>query len=119
MRAVADDAVQERLALDALAHQPALHVGDGDHDGVDPAVANHRLQLGQAGVLVGVTGVVVAHRVGPLGVGGGWKAGRCGRPSSRRVAAWTRQAAASSPAARSNSRSISVSSASVPCAGDP
>ena len=30
MGAVVDDAVEERLALDALAHQPALHVRDGD-----------------------------------------------------------------------------------------
>ena len=45
MGAVADDAVEERLAVDALAHEPALHVGDRDDQGVDPAVADHRLQL--------------------------------------------------------------------------
>ena len=28
---------QEELGVDALAHQPALHVGEGDDDGVDRA----------------------------------------------------------------------------------
>ena len=47
--------------MDALAHEPALHVGERDHDRVDPPVADHRLEFGETGVL-GVTGVVVAHR---------------------------------------------------------
>ena len=38
MRAVVDDPVEERLGLDALAHEPALHVGDGDDERVDLAV---------------------------------------------------------------------------------
>ena len=51
-------------ALDALAHEPALHVGDGDDDRVDPPVADHGLELGEARVLggVAVVVVVVAHR---------------------------------------------------------
>ena len=52
------DAVEERLGLDALAHEPALHVGDGDDERVDPAVADHRLELGQPGV---VRRLVLAH----------------------------------------------------------
>ena len=51
MRAVVDDAVQERLALDALAHEPALHVGDRDDDRVDPALADPALELGEPRVL--------------------------------------------------------------------
>ena len=46
-----DDAVEEGLALDALAHEPALHVRDGDDERVDPAVADHRLELDEARVL--------------------------------------------------------------------
>ena len=53
MRAVVDDAVEERLALDALAHEPALHVRDGDDDRVDLAVADHLLELDEARVLAG------------------------------------------------------------------
>ena len=49
--AVVDDAVEERLGLDALAHEPALHVGDRDDDRVDPALADPALELGQARVL--------------------------------------------------------------------
>ena len=50
--------------MDAFAHEPALHVGEGDDDGVDPTVADHRLELGQTRVLGGVAGgrVVVGHR---------------------------------------------------------
>ena len=59
--AMADDAVEEGLALDALAHEPALHVGEGDDDRVDAAVADHRLQLGEARML-GRTVGVFAHR---------------------------------------------------------
>ncbi len=67
MGAVADDAIEERLALDALAHEPALHVGDGHHDRVDPPIADHALELGQAWVLRrAVLGpVVVGHRIPP------------------------------------------------------
>ena len=51
MRAVVDDAVQERLALDALAHEPALHVRDRHDDRVDPAVTDPALERGQLLVL--------------------------------------------------------------------
>ena len=61
VRPVADDAVEERLALDALAHEPTLHVGDRDHDRVDPTVADHRLQLQETGVTGRV--VLVAHPI--------------------------------------------------------
>ena len=57
--AVADHAIQERLALDALADEPALHVGDRDDDRVDLPVADHLLQLDESRVQV-LT--VVAHR---------------------------------------------------------
>ena len=53
MGAVGDDAVEECLALDALAHEPALHVRDGDDQGVDLAVADHRLEFDEAGMLRG------------------------------------------------------------------
>jgi hypothetical protein len=56
--AVGDHAVEERLTLDALAHEPALHVRDGHHDGVDLAVANHLFELDETGML---RVVVVAH----------------------------------------------------------
>ena len=58
MGAVRDDAVEEGLALDALAHQPALHVGDGDHERVDLAVADHLLEFDEPRVLDAVAGVV-------------------------------------------------------------
>ena len=48
MGAVGDHAVEERLALDALAHEPALHVGDRHDDRVDLPVADHLLELEQA-----------------------------------------------------------------------
>ena len=75
MGAVIDDAVQERLALDALAHEAALHVGDGDDDRVDPAVADGILELGETRVLV----VLVAHGLSPAR----WlpRAGRVARPA--------------------------------------
>ena len=57
--AVVDDPVEEGLRLDALAHQPALHVGDRDDDRVDLTVANEALELRQAGVGLAVG---VAHR---------------------------------------------------------
>ena len=60
MRAVIDDAVEERLGLDALAHQPALHVGDRHDQGVDPPVADHGLELLEPGMVDGM--VVVSHR---------------------------------------------------------
>ena len=50
MRAVVDDAVEERLRLDALAHEPALHVRDRDDERVDRAVADHALELFEAWV---------------------------------------------------------------------
>ena len=63
MRAVVDDAVEERLALDALAHEPALHVGDRHDQRVDLAVADHRLELLESSVLGRVLrGLVVGHR---------------------------------------------------------
>ena len=64
MRSVRDHAVEEGLTVDALAHEPALHVGEGDHDRVDPAVTDHRLELGETRVLgrVAVIAVVVGHR---------------------------------------------------------
>ena len=65
--AVVDDAVEERLGLDALAHEAALHVGDRHDQRVDPTVRDHRPQLGQARV-DGVMGVV-AFVVRGVGVG--------------------------------------------------
>ena len=67
MGAVGDDPVEERLALDPLAHEPALHVGDGPDDRVDPPVADHALELRQAWVLGRVA--LVGHRGLHLG---GW-----------------------------------------------
>ena len=62
MGAVGDDAVEERLALDALAHEPALHVGDRHDDGVDLPVADHLLQLDEPGCFAGgVVALGVAH----------------------------------------------------------
>ena len=63
--------------MDALAHEPALHVREGDHERVDPAVADHLLQLEEARVL-GVVGVVVAHRSSLGTVAGGGPVGRSG-----------------------------------------
>lgn len=60
MRAVVDHAVEEGLGLDALAHEPALHVRDGHDQGVDAAVSDHRLELVEHGVFAGVR--LVAHR---------------------------------------------------------
>ena len=54
-----DDPVEEGPALDALAHEPALHVGEGDHDRVDPTVANHRLESSRRGWCAGRTWVAV------------------------------------------------------------
>ena len=54
MRAVVDHAVQECLALDALAHEPALHVRDRHDDRVDLALANPALELEEPKVLVGL-----------------------------------------------------------------
>ena len=54
MGAVVDDALEEGLGLDPLAHEPALHVGQGHDQGVDPAVPDHALELLEAGVLAGV-----------------------------------------------------------------
>ena len=50
MGAVVDDAAEEGLALDALAHQAALHVGQRDHQRVDAAVADLLVQQGALGV---------------------------------------------------------------------
>ena len=58
MRPVIDGAVQEGLALDPLAHQPALHVGERHDERVDLPVADHPLELLEAGML-GMA--VVAH----------------------------------------------------------
>ena len=73
MDAVVDDALEEGLGLDALAHEPALHVGQGDDDGVDAPVADHLPQLlellrdGVARAVGGVGGaVLVAHRILPV-----------------------------------------------------
>ena len=115
--AVADDAVEEGLALDALAHEPALHVGEGHDDRVDPPVADHALELGESWVPDRVAVLVVAHR------DSSWVDSRAGRRTGRpSVARCTRRQAVvapSSPAARSNSRSISVSSASRALASRP
>ena len=43
--AVVDDAVEERLRLDALAHEAPLHVRDRHDQRVDPAVPDHGLEL--------------------------------------------------------------------------
>lgn len=68
MRPVGDDAVEERLALDALAHEPALHVGDGDHHRVDLARSDQVLEFDELGVLDGMA-AVVAHEVPPTWAG--------------------------------------------------
>ena len=61
MRSVVDHPGEERLGLDPLAHEPALHVGDRDDQGVDPAVADHPLQLLEPGmVAIGMGGVIPA-----------------------------------------------------------
>ena len=57
-----DDAVEECLALDALAHEPALHIGEGDHERVDLTVADHLLELDQAMVLLCVAVDRVRHQ---------------------------------------------------------
>ena len=62
VRAVVDHPGEERLGLDALAHQPALHVGDRHDQRVDPPVADHRLELEEPGML-GVAVVFLAHAV--------------------------------------------------------
>ena len=86
--AVRDDPVEERLALDALADQPALHVRDGDDDRVDLAVADHLLQLEEALMLGGVALVVVAHGGSPVRcpmvAGRRMESGRLSRASSSR-----------------------------------
>ena len=64
MGTVGDDAVEERLALDALAHEPALHVRDGDDQGVDLAVADPLLEFDEAGMLRGVAVAVALVVVG-------------------------------------------------------
>ena len=51
MGTVVDDPAQEGLGLDALAHEPALHVGERDDQRVDLPVADHRLELFESGVL--------------------------------------------------------------------
>ena len=45
--AVRDDVVDEQPRRDPFAGQPALHVGEGDDDGVDVTLGDHLLQLGQ------------------------------------------------------------------------
>ncbi len=107
MGAVVDDAVEERLGLDALAHQAALHVRDGDHERVDAPVPDHGLELLEAGVL----GVRLAHGAAfpcMIGAGRTLPAGPDGRRGRCRVGQ-----ALICPAATSNSRSISVSSAAI------
>ena len=99
MGAVGDDAVEERLALDALAHEPALHVRDGDDDRVDPAVADHLLELDETRVL-GRRG----RDRSSCPRSGSWsmaRAGRRCRPALGVDAGWVRprQAAPTSPAA--------------------
>ncbi len=121
MGAVVDDAVEERLGLDALAHEPTLHVRDGHDQRVDPTVADHRLQLFEPGVLLGVGLVASAHGASPLC---GLLAGRSteGRPAEPGRPSGCLDVAAgqagvgppSSSAACSNSRSSSVSCASAP-----
>ena len=127
MRPVVDDAVEERLALDALAHEPALHVGEGDDDRVDAPVADQLPSSASRGCfstcpswLSACASMVVMARAS-CGDGEGR---RDGRPSSG--AGWSvsgpRQAVAGplrSSAARSNSFSISVSSASWPMTRGP
>ena len=43
--AVLDRLVEEEVRVQALAHQPALHVGEGDDDGVDRAALHLRAQF--------------------------------------------------------------------------
>ena len=52
--AVVDGPVQERLALDPLAHEPTLHVGQGHDQRVDPPLANGCLQLIAPGMGIGL-----------------------------------------------------------------
>ena len=53
--AVVDHALHERLGLDPLAHEAALHVCEGHDQRVDAPVADHRLELLLSRVLRGVT----------------------------------------------------------------
>ena len=95
VRPVVDDAVEERLALDTLAHEPALHVGEGDDDRVDAPVANQLLQLGQPRVLLDVPVVAVGMR---LDGRHGSCLGRCfSRGSWRRSGRRTRRCSAEGP----------------------
>ena len=84
MGAVRDDAVEERLALDALAHEPALHVRDGHHERVDRAVADHPLELEESRVLGGVP-VVVAHARSPVRCPVALVRGPTGKPARLRA----------------------------------
>ena len=59
VRAVVDDAGEERLGLDALADQAALHVGDGDDERVDLAAPHLPLELLEPGVLAVLPVLVV------------------------------------------------------------
>ena len=40
-------AFEEELGLEALADQPPLHVGEGNEDGVDAALGDIGLELGE------------------------------------------------------------------------
>ena len=71
VNAVVDHALEEGLGLDPFAHEAALHVGQGDDDRVDPAIADHPAQLLEPlGTLVaGATAgdsVLVAHLLLPF-----------------------------------------------------
>jgi hypothetical protein len=59
MDAVVHDAVEESLPLDALAHQAALHVRQGDDDRIDSPVTDHLAQLFE--LLAGA--VLLAHLI--------------------------------------------------------
>ena len=57
-----DDAVEKGLGLDAFAHQPALHVREGHDERVDPAVADHGLELFETRMSRALDVLIGAHR---------------------------------------------------------
>ena len=72
MDPVIHHAVQEGFRLDALAHQAALHVGQGHDHGVHDPVADQLpqfLQLARNCLARAAGAVLVAHRFLPVPVG--------------------------------------------------
>ena len=72
MRAVVDEAVEERRRARALAHETALHVREGDDERVDLAAAHLLAQHLEAGGAVDLRLAHSASRSVPSG-GQGWR----------------------------------------------